>query len=768
MANDDGHRSRPWRDRDAGKPGASDATPTDLSPGKQSLIDRDFGAPVRPGILVQRLGAPPSLVVQQFGITAPFVGPIQQRSAGAADNPAAPNEAAPAGDGGGRLDDSPVQARAGSDGPPGAAREAGAEAAAAQGIATPPSRLPPGFTILDLFGRRHDSPVQARTAPEGAPGAASEAGVHAAAAQGIATPSSRLPHGDTIQRLFGRHDISSVQAHTGAEATASARAMHADAYATGNHIVLGDRADLHTAAHEAAHVVQQRGGVQLKGGVGAAGDEYERHADAVADRVVAGQSAAPLLDQLAGGGHSGAAVQRAPAMPASTDSADPSPGDPAAFARLQGLLTHAGVSVAQQQLPTANLLAADAARMLNLLVQAQPSVEGIGPRMVAVRLMQDVVSGGGHTSIAAVVQRLTAFDPIVMLRPDGYIARAVTGVAIQHAGKPELVNGELHAGGLVAGTFYYASSGVFYRANDSQRPMGPPIGELGLEHDPVNSALDGAADALVGVATGLVQLIRHPIDSIAALRQLPGAVAQLIENSPEYWALFRAKPLNDQIRDVSKLVTTLATMYGGAAGATTRLAAGARDLGDLTIQVLKLSGRGELALATVSVPVGTVATALSGGPGTVYVLHMANSSLESKGHEPATGEKARTSESALDAFTQPERAVINEAKGVLDSKEFAKIRAAQADAKSVTVKIGSVTVQYEPGLPASGMTMFGEEGFLLGPEAFASRTELTKTVLHELYRLRTSASSGGVSADLAAQETKAAFGFAEKAAKEIQ
>jgi len=266
MSNDDGHRSRPWRHREAGQPGASDATPTDLAPGKQSLIDRDFGAPVRPGILVQRLGAPPSLVVQTFGITAPFVGPIQQRPAGGADRGAASSEAGPAGDGGiRRHDGSPVQARTAPDGPPGAASEGGVQAAAAQGIVTPSSHLPLRETFLGLFGRRHGSPVQAHTAPEGAPGAASEDRVHAAAAQGIATPSSRLPHSDTIQRLFGRHDISSVQAHTGAEATASARAMHADAYATGNHIVLGDRADLHTAAHEAAHIVQQRGGVQLKG-----------------------------------------------------------------------------------------------------------------------------------------------------------------------------------------------------------------------------------------------------------------------------------------------------------------------------------------------------------------------------------------------------------------------------------------------------------------------------------------------------------------------
>jgi hypothetical protein len=99
-----------------------------------------------------------------------------------------------------------------------------------------------------------------------------------------------------IQRAFGRHDLSSVQAHTGPEADASAQAMGAEAYATGDHIVLGRGNDLHTVAHEAAHVVQQRGGVQLKAGVGEAGDAYERHADAVADRVVAGQSAEDLLD----------------------------------------------------------------------------------------------------------------------------------------------------------------------------------------------------------------------------------------------------------------------------------------------------------------------------------------------------------------------------------------------------------------------------------------------------------------------------------------
>ena len=153
-----------------------------------------------------------------------------------------------------------------------------------------------------------------------------EDSVHAAAARGVATPSSSLPFGDTIQRAFGRHDVSSVQAHTGPEAARSAKSMGADAYAAGDHVVLGN-ADLHTVAHEAAHVVQQRGGVQLKGGVGQAGDTYERHADAVADKVVAGESAEPLLSEMAGpGGPAGAvqhqAVQRTAGAPPQSDDQD--------------------------------------------------------------------------------------------------------------------------------------------------------------------------------------------------------------------------------------------------------------------------------------------------------------------------------------------------------------------------------------------------------------------------------------------------------------
>ena len=137
--------------------------------------------------------------------------------------------------------------------------------------------------------------------------------VHAAADHGTRGAGGTLPHLDVIQRAFGHHDVSGVRAHVGGPAAEASQAIGARAYASGDAVAFADAPDLHTAAHEAAHVVQQRGGVRLAGGVGQAGDEHEQHADAVADAVVRGDSAQPLLDQRAHRGAAGGpAVQRFP------------------------------------------------------------------------------------------------------------------------------------------------------------------------------------------------------------------------------------------------------------------------------------------------------------------------------------------------------------------------------------------------------------------------------------------------------------------------
>ncbi|MEZ4401210.1 MAG: DUF4157 domain-containing protein [Kofleriaceae bacterium] len=174
--------------------------------------------------------------------------------------------------------------------------------------------------LADIW-RGVDGPVQRRAA-----GAVDDRAVPARAAGGLIGPVEALPHLHAIQASFGpAHDVSQIAAHVGGPATDAASAIGASAFATGNHVAFAAPPDLHTAAHEAAHVVQQRRGVSLYGGVGAVDDPYERHADAVADRVVAGQSAADLLGAGPRGADGPGAIQRK--QPAAADTgADPATG----------------------------------------------------------------------------------------------------------------------------------------------------------------------------------------------------------------------------------------------------------------------------------------------------------------------------------------------------------------------------------------------------------------------------------------------------------
>ncbi len=191
---------------------------------------------------------------------------------------------------------------------PAVQRRAAAPPAALDGVdylAQPVQRRAPPTQHEDPFSMHLIStPVQ-----RSGDGAKAE-DVHTAAARGLDAPASSLPHLDTIQKSFGHHDVSHVQAHVGGAAAEASAAMGASAYASGAHVAFAGAPDLHTAAHEAAHTVQQKGGVQLKGGVGEEGDAYEQHADTVADKVVAGESAEALLDQMAGiaGTHGGDAA----------------------------------------------------------------------------------------------------------------------------------------------------------------------------------------------------------------------------------------------------------------------------------------------------------------------------------------------------------------------------------------------------------------------------------------------------------------------------
>jgi hypothetical protein len=177
---------------------------------------------------------------------------------------------------------------------------------------------------------------------------------------------------------------------------------------------------------------------------------------------------------------------------------------------------------------------------------------------------------------------------------------------------------------------------------------------------------------------------------------------------------------------------------------------------------------GTLAAAiAVVVAIAAIALAIAFLPEILAALGLGEAGLLGAG---VAAEEGGVIASAVEAgFTAEEAGILAEAQGILESAEMAEIVEAHAAGESTVVEIGGRLIQYEPGLPASGMTMFGENGFLVGSEAFSSEGELAKTVLHELFRLSTSVvPEAGATGATAAAETDAAFGFAARAYEFLQ
>jgi hypothetical protein len=127
--------------------------------------------------------------------------------------------------------------------------------------------------------------------------------------KGVASPGASLPYAQQIQSSFGpEFNIGGINAQVGGQAGKEADAMNASGFAAGNRVGFSGAPDLHTAAHEAAHVFQQRQGIQLTGNAASAGP-YERHADRVADAVVRGEDASPVLSEMGSAKGSGVGLQ---------------------------------------------------------------------------------------------------------------------------------------------------------------------------------------------------------------------------------------------------------------------------------------------------------------------------------------------------------------------------------------------------------------------------------------------------------------------------
>ncbi len=238
------------------------------------------------------------------------------------------------------------------------------------------------------------------------------------------------------------------------------------------------------------------------------------------------------------------------------------------------------------------------------------------PRTALAWLLRYALAQGRQLSASELRPLCERFLALVVMRPDGYLASSSSGQPSQRMGEVALREGVLVAGNFVVGGFYLSRGGVFYPLDEELRlSSNIPLGELGLRKDLVNTALDGAEEALVETALALASGLMDVDGTLEGLLQLPSTVDALIESSPEYFARYHDRPLREQVREASRLSTHLLMLAGGAAGTGVRMAGAS-----VRLPVLRLGARGVLAVEQVAVPVGAVTATLGSGAGALVLM----------------------------------------------------------------------------------------------------------------------------------------------------
>jgi hypothetical protein len=292
----------------------------------------------------------------------------------------------------------------------------------------------------------------------------------------------------------------------------------------------------------------------------------------------------------------------------------------------QGLLVRGGVHPHVLPKDGRRLTPESAARLLSWLLEAEVPLQDFGPWRMAAFLLWEMVRQGTPVSRQELHARMRRFQPLLVLRPDGFLVRATTGRAVQRVGQVQFIKGTLLAEGFEVGPFYMPRGRFLYPVDTSLEihPDATLAGVYAPEEDTLGPIAEGAGLAVVDSITGLVNLVIHPVESIEGLVQLPAAVRTLIANSPEYWQHFRAMSHGEQVRSVSRLLTQVLITCGTAGAGGARAISAGSKLGGLSVPVLSLSGEGALVLRMAAVPAGQAITAVGTGASAVYILHTAN------------------------------------------------------------------------------------------------------------------------------------------------
>lgn len=300
----------------------------------------------------------------------------------------------------------------------------------------------------------------------------------------------------------------------------------------------------------------------------------------------------------------------------------------------QGLLVRAGVPPHALPRDSRRVTPDEAMQLLSWVLAADVRMRDFGPWRMASHLLWEVVHGGTAVSRNALYERMRRFAPLLVLRPDGHLVRATTGEALQHLGTVRLENGALRAEGFEVGPFYLPVQNRFLYPVDATLTVHPDARVAGIfmpDDGTLGPVLEGAGQAVTDSVTGVVALVLHPRESLEGLAQLPLAVRDLLQHSPEYWEHFRSQPRGAQVREVSRLLTSVLITCGTAGAGSARAASAASHLGRLGVPVLSLSSKGVLALRRVAVPAESMVTAVSTGAGAFFIVHMSARGVRGSG-----------------------------------------------------------------------------------------------------------------------------------------
>ncbi|HYO70309.1 MAG TPA: hypothetical protein VEU33_29945, partial [Archangium sp.] len=177
----------------------------------------------------------------------------------------------------------------------------------------------------------------------------------------------------------------------------------------------------------------------------------------------------------------------------------------------QVLLRHSGLPESVHLAPGQSLTPEKAQALWRGLVDGPANLLTFAPRTTLARLLRESSATSKPLPYAELLIRTARFRRLVVARPDGYCAVALTGTPISWLGQPTLQQGELYVQRMRVGAFYFDGGGVYFTVDEALRKQdSPPVGERALGRDPATAALLGTEAALEEMARGLANLLTEP------------------------------------------------------------------------------------------------------------------------------------------------------------------------------------------------------------------------------------------------------------------